>query len=189
MKAGKFSFAVPVLLICVTMFFSCAEKKEKQVEEKPEAEKTTLSYISDEISFGLFFDKEGTKRTITLEKGQKTFEGFVYVQVPDNMEIVAVQWRLEMPAGVKIDVDRFHEDRIMTLGQIRHGISERFKPCLNGPKILIHSLTFVTFEKLENAVFSILPAEDADYLAIATCQDGYPEERASSYRAVVNPVD
>lgn len=168
--------------------FSCAEKEEVSKESKPEAaEGKTLSYISDEISFGLFFDSEGTKRTIKLSRGQKEFVGYLYVQFPESMEIAAVQWRLELPEGVKITNDKYCDSRIMSLGQIPIGLSERFKPCLAGPKALIHTLTFTTAADLKNATFSILPTEDSGVLGVAVCTEAYPIERASSYKAVVNP--
>lgn len=188
MNRKTFVFTAIGLIALGLFVFSCAEKEEVSKESKPEAaENETLSYISDEVSFGLFFDREGTKRTIKLEKGEKEFVGFLYVQFPRGMEVAAVQWKLELPEGVKIINDKYLDSRIMSLGRIPRGLSERFSPCLKDEKVLLHELTFLAEAELKNATFSVLPAEDSGVLGIAECIEGYPIERASSFRAVVNP--
>ena len=188
MNRKLFVFTVIGLISLSLFVFSCAGKEEVAEETKPAAtEGEQLSYISDEISFGLFFDSEGTKRTIQLKKGQKEFVAYVYLQFPEGMEIAAVQWKLEFPEGVKITNDKYLDSRTLSLGQIPRGLSERFNPCLQGPKVLIHELTFLASADLKNATFSILPDENSGVLGIAECIEGYPLERASSFRAVVNP--
>ncbi|MBN2185283.1 MAG: hypothetical protein JW746_08150 [Candidatus Krumholzibacteriota bacterium] len=181
-------FAVIGLISLSLFVFSCAPKEEAARESKPAAaEGEQLSYVSDDVSFGLFFDSEGTKRTIELKKDQKEFVGYLYLQFPVGMEIAAVQWKLELPEGVRITNDKYLDSRIMSLGQIPKGLSERFTPCLQGSKVLIHELTFIASSDLKNAAFSILPAEDSGVLGIAECIEGYPIVRASSFKAVVNP--
>ncbi|HSG27764.1 MAG TPA: hypothetical protein VLA34_04730, partial [Candidatus Krumholzibacterium sp.] len=60
-------------------------------------------------------------------------------------------------------------------------------PCLSGPKALIHQLTLKVTGELDNAALSIVPSPDGNFLGIADCSEGFSEQRASSYKAVVNP--
>jgi len=132
-------------------------------EQKDQLEKgkeKILSNISGEVSFGIFFNKEGTSRTITLKNDQKEFKGYIIVNFPEEMGINAVQWKL---------------------------LSEAF-PCVNGPSLLIHTLTLLADEGLKNAVISIIPDKHGDFLGISKC-DGQVEVRAASYKGVVNPED
>ncbi|MBN2071967.1 MAG: hypothetical protein JW814_10960 [Candidatus Krumholzibacteriota bacterium] len=184
-KSLFFRTVVPVLSL--VFVFSCAKKEEAATENKPEGGEEVLSYVSDEVSFGLFFDSEGTSRTIKLKKDQKEFTGYLFVDLPPQTSIAAVQWKLELPEGVELVNDKYRDERIMSIGQIKVGLSERFKPCLEGPKVLIHTLTFLVVADLENATFSILPTQDSKTLGIASCEEGFPEIRASAYKAVVNP--
>lgn len=184
-----------ILILTATAFVSCGGNSEKNTEKTPETivkdaaetNEEDISYVSEDISFGIFFDREGTKRTTDLKKGQKQLQVFVIVQVPEFIEIAAAQWQLSLPEGLEIDVDRYHKDRVMSLGQMPFGISERFKPCLPGPKAIIHELTLNITSELKNATLSILPSKDGNFLGIANCTEGFPQERASSYKAVVNP--
>lgn len=190
MKKGKCVHLAAVSLAIAAIFVSCAKKEENQPETVPPAgDEGVTSYVSENVSFGIFFDEAGTKRTLTLEKDSREFDCWVIVQVPEDIEISAVQWQLEIPEGVVLDVDRFNKARIMSLGQIEHSLSERFKPCLPGPKAVIHQLTFKVTGELKDATFSILPAVDGNFLGITDCSERFDLIRASSYKAVVNPVN
>ena len=170
---------------------SCSAKKEETAEKsEPEtAGKEHISYVSEDVSFGLFFDSEGTKRTIRLDEGQKEFVAYLFLEFPEGMEVAAVQWKLDLPEGVNIVNDKYLDSRIMSLGQIPRGLSERFNPCISGPKVLIHELTFLASTELKDAVISILPADDSGVLGVAECVEGYPIVKAASFKAVVNPED
>jgi len=190
MKTRKCVFLAAVSLAIAALFVSCAKKEENQAETVPPAgDEGVTSYVSENVSFGIFFDEAGTKRTLTLEKDRREFDCWVIVQVPEEMEISAVQWQLEIPEGVVLDIDRFNKSRIMLLGQIENSLSERFKPCLPGPKAVIHQLTFKVTGELKDATFSILPAKDGNFLGITDCSERFDLIRASSYKAVVNPVN
>ena len=136
-----------------------------------------------------FFDSEGTERTIQLEEGQNQFVAYMFLEFPRGMEIAAVQWKLDFPEGVKIINDKYLDSRMMSLGQIHKGLSERFHPCLTDQRVMIHELTFLTSTELKNAVFSILPGDDSGVLGVAECIEGYPIVKAASFKAVVNPED
>ena len=187
MISGRYKVAFLLLLFCSLLAVSCSKEEKKAEEKEPESEESTISYISEEITFGIFFDKEGVERTITLEKGQKEFTGYLFVHFPEDMEIASVEWRLELPPGVEVVNDRYHKRKLMSLGFMDHGISETFNPCFEGPKVLIHELTFSTEVELKNATIAILPSKKSEFLGVAECSEGYPKVRAASYKAVVNP--
>ncbi|MCD6379097.1 hypothetical protein J7M07_01455 [bacterium] len=150
-------------------------------------EEKILSYSSEEVSLGIFFDKEGVSRSLTLKNDQKEFKGYIVIKFPEEMGISAVQWRLQLPEGIKIISDDYYRERNLTLGRIRDGLSEAF-PCVYGPSLLIHTLTFMAEDELKNAVISIMPDKRGDFLGIAKCE-GDVQVRASSFKAVVNPED
>ena len=177
-----------VFMLALTVL-SCGGEKEEAEEKPAETPDETIAYVDEEVSYGLFFDEEGTKRTLKLGKGAEEFKGYLFLMVPEYMEIASTQFRLVMPEGVAIIDDDYRLDRVISMGTFERGISERFAPCLPGPKILIHTFTFRVTAPLDNAVFSILSSMDYEFLAIAECKEGFPMVRASAFRAVVNPSD
>jgi len=178
------------LLLVPVLGLSCGGKKEAEAE-KPAVEKKDepIAYVDEAVSYGLYFDEDGTKRTINLKKGQEEFTGYFFLMCPDYKNIASTQFRLEMPEGVVIVNDRYRMDRVMSMGTFQRGISERYAPCVPGPKILLHTFTFRVTVPLDNAVFTILPSLDDQFLAVAECEEGYPIIRASAFKAVVNPSD
>ena len=168
---------------------SCGGKEEAEAEKPAAAKDETIQFVDEEVSYGLFFDEEGTKRTLELKKGQEEFLGYLFLVCPEYKEIASTSFRLEMPEGIVIDNDKYRQDRVMSMGTFQRGIAERFVPCIPGPKILIHTFTFKVSGPLDNAVFSILPSMDNEFLEAAECQEGYPIIRASAFKAVVNPSD
>ncbi len=183
---------ISTLLILVLIPFlalSCGQEKEAETEKPAETKDETIEYVDEEISYGLFFDEEGTKRTLQLKKGQEEFIGYFFLNCPEYKTIASTQFRLEMPEGVFIENDKYRMDRVMSMGTFQRGISERFAPCVPGPKILLHTFTFRVTAPLDNAVFTILPSLDDHFLAVAECEEGYPVIRASAFKAVVNPSD
>lgn len=179
---------IAVFLLAVSVL-SCGGKKEEAAEKPAETPDETISYVNEEVSYGLFFDEEGTKRTLKLGKGDEEFKGYLFLMVPEYMEVASTQFRLVLPEGVAITDDDYRLDRVISMGTFERGISERFAPCLPGPKILIHTFTFRVTAPLDNAVFSILASMDYEFLAVAECKEGFPVVRASAFRAVVNPSD
>jgi len=181
----------PILILVLLPFLalSCAGKKEAEAEKPAETKDETIAYVDEEVSYGLFFDEEGTKRTLKLKKGQEVFTGYFFLMVPDYKKISSTQFRLEMPEGVFIENDKYRMGRVMSMGTFQRGISENFVPCIPGPKILLHTFTFRATKPLDNAVFTILPSHDNYFLAVAECEEGYPIIRASAFKAVVNPSD
>lgn len=180
-----------LLVLLPVLAISCAGEKEKETQaEKPAGtQEETIAFVDEEVSYGLFFDEEGTKRTIRLGRDQDQFTGYFYLMCPDYKEIASTQFRLEIPEGIVIENDKYRMDRVMSMGTFQRGISERFAPCVPGPKILLHTFTFRVIAPLDNAVFAILPSLDARFLAVTECQEGYPMIRASAFKAVVNPSD
>jgi hypothetical protein len=178
---------VLILVLLPLLAFSCAGEKEKEAEKPAETKEETIAFVDEEVSYALFFDEEGTKRTIKLNRGQDEFEGYLFLMCPEYKEIASTQFRLMMPEGVVIVNDKYRMDRVMSMGTFQRGISERYVPCVPGPKLLLHTFTFKVIAPLDNAVFSILPSLDAQFLAVTECQEGYPMIRASAYKAVVNP--
>ncbi len=189
-SAGMRRISTLIILVLLPLLaVSCGGKEEAEAE-KPAVEKDeTIEYVDEEVSYGLFFDAEGTKRTVELKKGQEEFLGYLFLICPAYKEIASTQFRLDMPEGILIENDKYRQDRVMSMGTFDRGISERFMPCVPGPKILIHTFTFKVTGPLDNAVFTILPSMDNEYLAVAECEEGYPIIRASAFKAVVNPSD
>jgi hypothetical protein len=201
-QTGPARRILTVLLLGFLAFLavSCAgeketeQKSEQVTEQKTEpaeaaGDEESIAFVDEEISFGVFFDEEGTKRTLRLDKGKDQFTGYIFLMCPEYKEIASTQFRLEMPEGVVIENDKYRWDRVMSMGTFERGLSERFVPCIPGPKMLLHTLTFKVSSPLDNAVFSIMPSHDARFLAVAECKEGYPMVRASAFKAVVNPSD
>ncbi len=189
-SAGMRRISTLIILILLPLLaVSCGGNNEAEAEKPAAAKDETIEYVDEEVSYGLFFDAEGTKRTVELKRGQEEFLGYLFLICPDYKEIASTQFRLEMPEGILIDNDKYRQDRVMSMGTFDRGISERFMPCVPGPKILIHTFTFKVTGLLDNAVFTILPSLDNEYLAAAECEEGYPIIRASAFKAVVNPSD
>lgn len=182
--------AVLVIALVVLCFLavSCGEKAEQEETPAAETEETTIGYTSEEFSFGVYFDAEGTMRTTVLEKGQTELEAYILVHFPEGTGIAAVEFRLELPEGVKIMSDSFYENRTLSMGSFEHGLSEGF-PCVYGPKMQLHRLTLGIEGEIENGVISILPAENTGQLAVAMCDEAYTTIRASSYKGVINPTE
>jgi hypothetical protein len=180
---------VLILVLLPLLVLSCGGKKEAEAEKPAVANDETITYVDEEVTYGLYFDQEGTKRTLKLKKGEEQFLGYFFLICPDYKKISSTQFRLEMPEGVFIENDKYRMDRVMSMGTFQRGISENFVPCIPGPKILLHTFTFKVTGPLDNAVFTILPSHDNDFLAVAECEEGYPIIRASAFKAVVNPSD
>jgi hypothetical protein len=193
-RTRRISIFITLLMVSL-LVVSCSGEKEEGEQETAQpvtevgTKEETIAYVDEEVSYGLFFDEEGTKRTIKLKRGQEQFDGYVFLMCPEYREIASTQFRLDMPEGVVIENDKYRQDRVMSMGNFQRGISERFVPCIPGPKILIHTITFRVTAPLDNAVFTILPSLDNEFLAVAECKEGYPLIRASAFKAVVNPSD
>ncbi|MCK4236452.1 MAG: hypothetical protein KAX38_04985 [Candidatus Krumholzibacteria bacterium] len=179
---------VLMISLCTLVIFSCAKEKKEPEKAPPEGEKKTISYINENVSFGIYFDEEGTKRTITLGADEKEFKAHVIVKFPEEMEITAVEYRLVFPDGVELENDKFYSKRMMTLGTFESGISESF-PCIAGPKLVIHTLTLKVTKELKNAELAVLSSLQSDVVGVATCEEGNPLVRSIAYRAVINPVE
>jgi hypothetical protein len=170
------------------MFVWSCSKKEKSAENAARDTTKTISYVSEEISFGVFFDEQGTKRTMKLGKGESQTKVYLFVNFPSTLQLSAVEYRLSLPQGVTIESDKFYEKRVALLGTFEDGISETF-PCAAGPKLLLHALTVNVPGNLTDAEFAIVSSKDNNFLGVATCDEGAPMIQASSYRAVLNPTE
>ncbi|MDD3642578.1 MAG: hypothetical protein PHQ19_03840 [Candidatus Krumholzibacteria bacterium] len=189
MKVSGYGVAAAGLVAMSLLFGACSKKEEPQPGTQQEtAAKEAISYIDEDVSYGLFFDEKGTQRTLTLAPDQREFDLYVILECPEYMEIAAVEWRIAVPEGVSLVNDRYRQDRVLSMGTMDRGLSERFTPCIAGPKITLHTLTFAVGGKLENAVFSVMPSLDNENLGVAECKEGFPVVRATSYKAVVNPA-
>jgi hypothetical protein len=173
----------------VLVLSSCA-KKEKDAETGAAgsaAGDSTLKYVSDEVSFGAFFDAAGTKRTIEV-KGAKETKLYIVVSYPATMQIAAVEWRLVLPEGVTVEYDKFYDRRAALLGTFEDGMSETF-PCVAGPKLVLHELVLNVPAGIKNGEVALMPSHSGKILAVATCDEGYPIVEASAYKAIINPTD
>lgn len=180
-----------VLGLCALVLFSCSngEKEEAAETEQPEAQTgQIISYLDEDVSFGVFFDEKGTRRTLKLERNQKEFDVYIIISFPEDIEIAAAEWRFELPEGVSIINDKYILKRTIAMGLMEYGLSERF-PCVSGPTCLLHTLTLRTDGELKNAEIAVLPSKDGEFLGVAECIEGYPRIRATSYRGVVNPEE
>lgn len=186
-----------LLVMAVAIVFSCSDKQEKESKkEEKELQKEDLTigsvkdakFVSDKVSFGVYFDVEGTQNTINLPPDADEVKMYIIVKCPEDMEITAVDWRLELPEGLELESDKYHPGRNMMMGTLDHGISERF-PCDKGPKVLLHEMTMNVTGKLENAEIMILPSKKSEFLGVAECKEGFPVVRATSYKGVINPVE
>ena len=176
-----------VLVFFILSFSSCGEKEQQEKTPEPAAEET-LSFVNEEINFGVFFDEKGTKRQITLEKGQKELIVYIFVRFPEDIGIAAVEYRIDLPEGVRIWSDRFYEKRTLTMGNFETGMTEGFG-CVYGSELMLHALTLGIDRDLENATISILPSLRTDFIGVAKCDGAMTEVRAISFKAVINPTD
>lgn len=180
-----------MLLTSAVLFLSCGDGGNGEGETgEPAASKAegdTLDYIREDVSFGFYFDEEGTKRTIELEEGEETFTGYVILKFPEHMTITGVEWRLVLPEGVTVVNDKYNEKRVLSMGTMEKGISEGLRPCVPGPSVVLHTLTLRKTGPLTDAVISIMPSLGNEYLGVTECKEGYPMITAASYKAVINP--
>jgi hypothetical protein len=179
-----------VAILLLPLVFSCG-KSGKKAENAPAdttSADTTLSYISEEVSFGVFFDAEGVKRTIELGSRDRQTTIYIIVSFPETMPIAAVEYRLVLPPGVKIENDVYYNQRVALLGTFEDGISETF-PCVPGPKIVLHALTLSVSPGLKNAEIALLGGSTSEFIGIAQCDEGQTMVAATSYKAVINPTE
>ncbi len=181
-----------VMLIALVAFSSCSKKKESssstEKKEIKKEESKKIDYVSDEVSFIVAFDSEGTKRTVKLKKGQDHLDIYIIVNFPETMQISATEFRLSMPEGVEVESDEFYKKRTAVLGRFEHGIAETF-PCVPGPRLILHRLTLKISEPVRNCEISLLPSRKTDFIGVASCEEGFPKVSASSYKAIINPSD
>jgi hypothetical protein len=179
-----------VALMLLPLVVSCG-KSGKKAESAPAdttRADTTLAYISEEVSFGVFFDPEGVKRTIELGSRDRQTTIYIIVSFPETMPIAAVEYRLQLPPGVKIENDVYYNQRVALLGMFDEGISETF-PCVPGPKLVLHALTLSVPSGLKNAEIALLGHARSEFIGIAKCDEGQTMVPATSYKAVINPTE
>lgn len=171
------------------LMISCSKKEQKDgAAADSTAADTTLSYVSEEVSFGLFFDENATKRTVRLGSDETQTVVYIVVHFPETMHISAVEYRIVLPEGVTIDSDKFYEKRAALLGTFETGISETF-PCVPGPKLVLHALTLNIPRGLSNAELAIMTDPKGDFLGVVMCDETLTMVPAASYKAVINPTD
>ena len=179
-----------IALLILSLVFSCG-KSGKKAENAPAdttRADTTLSYISEEVSFGVFFDQAGEKRTVELGSRDRRTTIYIVVSYPETMPIAAVEYRLALPPGVAIVNDVYYNQRVGLLGTFEDGISETF-PCVPGPKLLLHALTLSVPTGLKNAEIALLAHAKSEFIGIAKCDETMSMVPATSYRAVINPTE
>jgi hypothetical protein len=177
-----------VLALSFFLVFSCSKEQGKDEEKAAdEVKESGKNYIED-VSFGIFFDEEGTKRTKVLEKGEKEFKAYIIISFPDYMEIAATEFRLALPEGIELESNRSNPNKYIELGGFEDGLSERIK-CVAGPKLVLHTLTLKVTKEVKNAELAVLPARRSLFLGVCTCEEGYPKVSATSYKAVINPEE
>ncbi|MFO7915688.1 MAG: hypothetical protein R6U43_08335 [Candidatus Krumholzibacteriales bacterium] len=174
---------------------SCSGDKEggekaEEAETGKSAEEEVLSYSSEMINFGVYFDKEGKERTITLDQGQEEVIAYIILKFPEGMEVCAGQWKLELPEGVEVTKDYATKKVNISLGNIfDNGIAERYSDPLTGGMAVIHTVEMKVTGELEDARMRIMPGGPDHFLGITTCEKDYPKKKASSFIGVINPKD
>jgi hypothetical protein len=182
---------VAVAMMGLVLLFSCSKKEKKEAGGAPAdstKKDTTLSYVSQEVGFGVFFDEQGTKRTVKLGARDKQVMIHIVVNFPETMQVSAVEYRLVLPTGVTIENDKFYPERVALLGTFEGGISETF-PCVPGPKILLHSLTLNVPPGLKDAEIALMPHAESKFIGIAMCDEEHTMVAGTSYKAVINPTE
>jgi len=181
---------VLIALVGLFLVFSCS-KKEKKAEGAPaDTAKvdSTLSYVSEEVSFGVFFDEQGTKRTMKLGARDKQAKVYLFVNFPETMQISAAEYRLVLPKGVTLENDKYYDKRVALLGTFEDGLSETFS-CVSGPSVLLHTLTLNVPPGLKDAEIAFLPHGKSQFIGIAMCDEGQTMVTGTSYKAVINPTE
>jgi hypothetical protein len=184
----KTATVIVVCILSLLFALSCEKKAEKEEAPASQAEEAAIPFTSDEVSFGIYFDEEFTRRTVDLAKGQTEVDVYIVVHFPAEMGIAAVEYRIDLPDGVKILTDSFYEKRTLTMGSFENGFSEGFE-CVYGPNLQLHKLTMSVESDLKDATIALLPSKRTDMLAVAMCDETFTEVRASSYKAVINPTE
>jgi hypothetical protein len=180
-------FVAGLLLLLV---FSCG-KSSKKAESAPAdttRADTTLSYISEEVSFGVFFDARGEKRTLKLGSRDREATIYIIVKYPDTMPIAAVEYKLLLPPGITIKNDVYYKERVALLGTFEEGISETF-PCVPGPMLVLHELKLNVPSGLKNAEIELLAHARSGFIGVAQCDEGQTMVTGTSYKAVINPTN
>lgn len=184
-----------IIFSIVFLTLSCSgdreggEDVEKQETGKT-AEEEVLSSSSEMINFGVYFDKEGKERTITLDRGQEELIAYVILKFPEGMEVCAGQWKLELPEGVEVTKDYATRKVNISLGNIfDHGIAERYSDSLTGGMAVIHTVEMKVTGELRDARIRVMPGGPDKFLGITTCEENYPKKKASSFVGVINPTD
>ena len=179
-----------VSLVCLSLVFSCAKKEKKAEGTAADSTKpdTTLSYVSEEVNFGAFFDEQGTKRTVKLGPRDNQVKLYIIVSFPKAMQMNAVEYRLVLPEGVSLENDKFYENRVALLGSFGDGISETF-PCVAGPSLLLHTLTLNVPPGIKNGEIAFLPHNRSNFIGIALCDESQTLVTAAAYKAVINPTE
>jgi hypothetical protein len=93
-----------------------------------------------------------------------------------------------LPAGVRVENDQYYKERVAMLGTFEDGISETF-PCVQGPKLLLHTLTLSVPSGLQNAEISLVSHARSEFIGVAMCDEGQTMVPATSYKAVINPTE
>jgi hypothetical protein len=181
---------VLIAFMSLLLLFSCSKKETKTEGAPADSTKkaTTLSGVSQDVSFSVFFDEQCTQRTMKLGPQEKEVVIYIVVNFPETMQIAAVEYRLALPKGLAIENDKFYAERAALLGKFDAGIGETF-PCVPGPRIILHALTLNVTEELKNAEIALLPAIQANFIGVAMCDKGNPKVPAGSYKAIINPID
>jgi len=179
-----------VVFLLLPLVLSCGKngKKTENVPADTTRADTTLSYVSQEVSFGVFFDAAGAQRTVKLGSRDRQTTIYIIVKYPDTMPIAAVEYRLALPPGVRIENDVYYDQRAALLGTFDDGISETF-PCVPGPMLVLHALTLSVPSGLKNAEIALLAHARSEFIGVATCEEGQPLVNATSYKAVINPTE
>ncbi len=178
-----------LLILALMAVVSCSGEKEKEPKKFEDVELGSAEearVVSDKVSFGVYFDRDGEKNTIELPPEADQVRVYIIIKFPRDMEITAAEWRLDLPEGLVIESDKYLSDRNVSLGTFDYGISERFS-CHAGPELVLHVLTMNVTKKLDNAKISILPSKKSHFLGVAECKEGFPLVRATSYIGVINP--
>ena len=193
MNAFRITVLAVFALACLAGVLGCeqqAETKQDTASEEPAITKEDglISYMNENVVFGVYFDEKGTKRTLDLDRDAREFDVWVIVHFPEEMQVAATEFKLELPEGVSIVNDRYNMDRTLSMGTFEHGLAERF-PCTPGPMMVIHTLTLRAETPLENASIGLAPSENGNFIGVAECEEGYPRARARAYRALINPTE
>jgi hypothetical protein len=134
----------------------------------------------------VYFDTAFTDTTTTVERG-----GLVRVYIVGEWDqaeqMSAAEFRLEVPEALEVVGENTPSYVVLTQGKLRTGVKQAFEKCLQGPQVLLNTVTFMAGEDVRSALIRTHPAASSGYLGFATCDATHSLLPAAPGGGVLNP--